>query len=69
MFRITDVAGQRQWRKVWLELMQQCAVLIFLVSLSDYDETLQEIGCEGENCLSESIALFRVRVSFMGLKR
>ena len=56
------MAGQRESRRVWLELMEQCAVLIFLVSMSDYDETLHEINAEQENCLKEAIGLFAVGI-------
>ena len=38
---------------------------MFFVSLSDYDQTLEETddGAEGENCLVEAVGLFKVDVN------
>ena len=59
VFRLTDVGGQRSARGIWAQMFNECTTIIFLVSLSDYDQQLEEDNCEG-NCFIESVALFKV---------
>lgn len=53
---ICDVGGQRVERKKWIYCFSNVSILIFCVSLSDYDRPLKEDP--KINALSESIELF-----------
>ncbi|OBA28228.1 guanine nucleotide binding protein, alpha subunit, partial [Hanseniaspora valbyensis NRRL Y-1626] len=53
---ICDVGGQRVERKKWIYCFSNVSILIFCVSLSDYDRPLREDS--KVNALSESIELF-----------
>ena len=54
--KIYDVGGQRVERKKWIQCFSNVSILIFCVSLSDYDSPLEEDT--KINALSESIQLF-----------
>jgi len=56
-FKLTDVGGQRSERKKWISCFQNLTAILFVVALSEYDQTLYEDN--GTNRMSESIKLFR----------
>jgi len=56
-FKLTDVGGQRSERKKWISCFQNLTAILFVVSLSEYDQTLYEDA--GTNRMAESIKLFR----------
>ncbi|KJE92418.1 GTP-binding protein alpha subunit [Capsaspora owczarzaki ATCC 30864] len=56
IFRIIDVGGQRSERRKWIHCFENVASIIFLVSLSEYDQQLFEE--ETQNRLKESLRLF-----------
>jgi GTPase SAR1 family protein len=56
-FKLTDVGGQRSERKKWISCFQNLTAILFVVALSEYDQTLNEDA--GTNRMSESIKLFR----------
>jgi GTPase SAR1 family protein len=56
-FKLTDVGGQRSERKKWISCFQNLTAILFVVALSEYDQTLNEDV--GTNRMSESIKLFR----------
>ena len=39
-----DVAGQRCERRKWIHCFEEVTSIIFLVALSEYDQTLRESG-------------------------
>src|SRR5690242_20066090 len=41
-YAFTDVGGQRNERKKWVQVCKAADILIYVVSLSDYDEVLWE---------------------------
>ena len=47
---------------MWTTLFTDCAAILFFISLSDYDQTLEEEEGKGKNCLSEALGLFKVVV-------
>ena len=51
-----DVGGQRSERKKWIHCFDNVTLIIFCVSLSEYDQVLLEEN--NQNRLEESIALF-----------
>ena len=53
---ILDVGGQRSERKKWLHVMDNVDAVLFIASLSDYDQRLNEDSTR--NRMQESIALF-----------
>lgn len=53
---IYDVGGQRSDRKKWIHCFDNVTAIIFCVSLSEYDQTLQED--KTQNRLEESFVLF-----------
>ncbi|AMD22465.1 HHL305Wp [Eremothecium sinecaudum] len=53
---IYDVGGQRSERKKWIHCFDNVTVIIFCVSLSEYDQTLAED--KSQNRLEESLILF-----------
>ena len=55
-FRLVDVGGQRSERKKWIHCFEGVVCLLFVVSLSEYDQNL--IECEGVNRMHESVILF-----------
>jgi len=56
IFRVTDVGGQRSERKKWISCFQDVTAVIFVVSLSEYDQVLFED--EETNRMTESLKLF-----------
>jgi len=55
-FTIVDVGGQRNERKKWIHCFEGVAAVIFVTSLSEYDQTLFEDGTT--NRMLESLKLF-----------
>ena len=55
-FSIVDVGGQRSERRKWIHAFEGVSAIIFVVSLSEYDQTLAED--ESTNRLAESLRLF-----------
>ena len=51
-----DVGGQRSERKKWIHCFDDVNAVLFLVAMSEYDETLKEDG--KTNRMHESIKLF-----------
>mmetsp|Transcript_9087 Transcript_9087/g.10445 ORF Transcript_9087/g.10445 Transcript_9087/m.10445 type:complete len:221 (+) Transcript_9087:1042-1704(+) len=56
-FRMIDVGGQRAERRKWIHLFNSVTSVIFVTSLSEYDQTLWEDSTT--NRLSESVSLFK----------
>ncbi|KAJ1085912.1 hypothetical protein NDU88_006036 [Pleurodeles waltl] len=54
--RIVDVGGQKSERRKWIHSFQNVNSLMFLASLSEYDQRLEENN--KENRMRESLALF-----------
>ncbi|XP_058138252.1 guanine nucleotide-binding protein subunit alpha-15 isoform X1 [Dasypus novemcinctus] len=54
--RIVDVGGQKSERKKWIHCFENVIALIYLASLSEYDQRLEENN--QENRMMESLALF-----------
>ncbi|KAM4628987.1 guanine nucleotide-binding protein subunit alpha-14-like [Polymixia lowei] len=54
--RIVDVGGQKSERRKWIHCFENVTSLIFLASLSEYDQVLEER--ETDNRMLESLALF-----------
>ncbi|XP_036371511.1 guanine nucleotide-binding protein subunit alpha-11-like [Megalops cyprinoides] len=54
--RIVDVGGQKSERRKWIHCFENVTSLIFLASLSEYDQVLEEE--ETDNRMQESKALF-----------
>jgi guanine nucleotide-binding protein subunit alpha len=55
-YRLFDVGGQRSERKKWIHCFENVTALIFLVSLSEYDQMLYED--ENVNRMHEALTLF-----------
>ena len=53
---VIDVGGQRSQRKKWLHVLDNVDVVLFLVALSEYDQTVTEDP--GTNRMHESICVF-----------
>lgn len=66
-FRIVDVGGQRAERRKWIHCFDSVTSIIFLASLSEYDQVLLEN--QKESRMEESLALFCTIISFHGFKR
>lgn len=66
-FRIVDVGGQRAERRKWIHCFDSVTSIIFLASLSEYDQVLLEN--QKESRMEESLALFSTIISFPGFKR
>ncbi|XP_064186434.1 guanine nucleotide-binding protein subunit alpha-11-like [Anguilla rostrata] len=58
--RIVDVGGQKSERRKWIHCFENVMSLIFLASLSEYDQVLEEQ--ETENRMRESLALFSTTI-------
>uniref|UniRef100_A0A7N0ZWY6 Guanine nucleotide-binding protein alpha subunit n=1 Tax=Kalanchoe fedtschenkoi TaxID=63787 RepID=A0A7N0ZWY6_KALFE len=56
VYRLFDVAGQRNERRKWIHLFDGVSAVIFCVSLSEYDQTLHED--ENRNRMIETKELF-----------
>ncbi|KAK9739408.1 G-protein alpha subunit [Popillia japonica] len=61
-FRMVDVGGQRSERRKWIHCFENVTSIIFLVALSEYDQTLFETG--NENRMQESMVLFETIVTY-----
>src|SRR5450432_967162 len=59
-----DVGGQRSERRKWIHCFENVTAMIFIASLSDYDQFLQDkTAASGQvNRMEESLALFDVVV-------
>ncbi|XP_077331711.1 guanine nucleotide-binding protein subunit alpha-15 [Lithobates pipiens] len=55
--RLVDVGGQKSERKKWIHCFENVNALIYLASLSEYDQQLEEK--KDENRMRESLALFK----------
>ncbi|XP_068090189.1 guanine nucleotide-binding protein subunit alpha-15-like isoform X2 [Hyperolius riggenbachi] len=55
--RMVDVGGQKSERKKWIHCFENVNALIYLASLSEYDQQLEEK--KDENRMKESMALFK----------
>jgi len=55
-FKMTDVGGQRNHRSKWIHCFDGVTAVIFVISLSEYDQVLRED--ESTNRMHESITLF-----------
>ncbi|XP_060089400.1 guanine nucleotide-binding protein subunit alpha-15-like [Heteronotia binoei] len=55
--RIVDVGGQKSERRKWIHCFENVIALIYLASLSEYDQYLEEN--DHENRMRESLDLFR----------
>ena len=53
---LIDVGGQRSERKKWLHCFDSVDMVIFVVAMSAYDQTLKEEPAV--NCMQESLNLF-----------
>lgn len=56
-FRLVDVGGQRSERRKWIHCFENVSSILFLVAISEYDQTLAEDPTQ--NRLLESLALFK----------
>ncbi|XP_056614123.1 guanine nucleotide-binding protein subunit alpha-11-like isoform X2 [Triplophysa dalaica] len=54
--RIVDVGGQKSERRKWIHCFENVTSLMFLASLSEYDQVLEENN--KENRMNESLSLF-----------
>jgi len=55
-YRLFDVGGQRSERKKWIHCFENVTAIIFLVAISEYDQSLYED--ESVNRMQEALALF-----------
>jgi len=55
-FRVVDVGGQRSERRKWIHCFQDVTAVLYVVSLADYDLTMEEDPTT--NRLTESLDLF-----------
>ncbi|XP_072294909.1 guanine nucleotide-binding protein subunit alpha-14-like [Eucyclogobius newberryi] len=58
--RIVDVGGQKSERRKWIHCFENVTSLIFLASLSEYDQVLEEK--ETINRMNESLSLFYITI-------
>lgn len=56
-FEIIDVGGQRSERRKWIDCFDNVTAVIFVVALSEYDQTLAE--AKRTNRMIEALELFR----------
>uniref|UniRef100_A0A673J9K0 Guanine nucleotide-binding protein subunit alpha-11-like n=1 Tax=Sinocyclocheilus rhinocerous TaxID=307959 RepID=A0A673J9K0_9TELE len=61
--RIVDVGGQRGQRRKWIHCFENVTSLIFLASLSEYDQLLEENN--KDNRMEESLSLFYTTIHSM----
>lgn len=55
-YKVFDVGGQRSERKKWIHCFENVTAIIFLVAISEYDQTLYED--ENVNRMQEALTLF-----------
>ncbi|KAF0991182.1 hypothetical protein HZS_7749, partial [Henneguya salminicola] len=60
--RMMDVGGQRSERRKWIHCFDNVTSIIFIVSLSEYDQPLLEEP--DQNRIIESLALFKAIISY-----
>ncbi|XP_026887527.2 guanine nucleotide-binding protein subunit alpha-11-like [Electrophorus electricus] len=58
--RIVDVGGQKSERRKWIHCFENVTSLIFLASLSEYDQVLEENN--KDNRMHESLTLFHTTI-------
>ena len=51
-FRMVDVGGQRSERRKWIHCFENVTSVMFLVALSEYDQSLHEIDDVSQSTLS-----------------
>ena len=56
-FRLVDVGGQRNERRKWIHCFDDVTAVIFVVALSEYNQTLYED--DSTNRMDESLRLFK----------
>ena len=56
LITIIDVGGQRSERKKWLHVMDNVDAVLFIASMSEYDQKLNEDSMK--NRMQESVSLF-----------
>ncbi|KAK9711398.1 guanine nucleotide-binding protein subunit alpha [Basidiobolus ranarum] len=56
VYRMLDVGGQRSERKKWIHCFENVTAIVFMVAISEYDQTLAED--ESVNRMQESLTLF-----------
>ena len=61
-----DTGGERGERKKWIHFFDDVGVIIFVASLSEYDQTLAEDG--RTNRMKESVNLFRTVLNYQWFK-
>jgi len=61
VFRMVDVGGQRNERRKWIHCFEDVTAIIFVASLSEYDQNLEED--EHTNRMKESLHLFEETVN------
>ncbi|KAK9702073.1 guanine nucleotide-binding protein subunit alpha [Basidiobolus ranarum] len=55
-YRMLDVGGQRSERKKWIHCFENVTAIVFMVAISEYDQTL--IEDESVNRMHEALTLF-----------
>eukprot|EP01135_Chromosphaera_perkinsii_P009590 Nk52_evm40s1810 gene=Nk52_evmTU40s1810 len=66
VYRMIDVGGQRSERRKWIHCFEDVTAIIFVVALSEYDQTLFED--REQNRMKESLALFGTIVNYEWFK-
>lgn len=61
-YKLFDVGGQRSERKKWIHCFENVTALVFLVSLSEYDQMLYEDESVVCSSLSSSRAYVHLRL-------
>ncbi|ORX96979.1 G protein alpha subunit [Basidiobolus meristosporus CBS 931.73] len=56
LYRMVDVGGQRSERKKWIHCFENVTAIVFMVAISEYDQTLAED--DTVNRMQESLTLF-----------
>jgi len=65
-FALYDVGGQRSERKKWIHCFEGVTAILFIASLSEYDQLMKED--ETRNRLDDSLALFEAIVNLPWFK-
>eukprot|EP01083_Nonionella_stella_P066221 174185_1 len=60
-FHIYDVGGQKSERKKWINCFNEVQAVLFVVSLSSYNETMYEN--QMKNCMADALELFEETVN------
>lgn len=55
VFQIHDVGGQKSERKKWKNIMQDIDILIYVISLTDYDEVIYEDGTSNSMIIATQV--------------